>query len=78
MADQGGQRRLAAIFSADMVGYSRLMDRQDGVGRKHDGEGRQGHGRVFPAGHGRMDDRMGDHHQLGRERQGHEECRDVP
>ncbi len=26
MADQGAQRRLAAIFAADMVGYSRLME----------------------------------------------------
>ncbi|MEE8280141.1 MAG: adenylate cyclase, partial [Alphaproteobacteria bacterium] len=26
MADQGEQRRLAAIFAADMVGYSRLME----------------------------------------------------
>ncbi len=26
MAEQGEQRRLAAIFAADMVGYSRLME----------------------------------------------------
>ncbi len=26
MADQGEQRRLAAIFAADMVGYPRLME----------------------------------------------------
>ncbi len=26
MADEGEQRRLAAIFAADMVGYSRLME----------------------------------------------------
>ena len=36
MADQGEQRRLAAIFAADMVGYSRLMeaDERDTIARQ--------------------------------------------